>query len=327
MNFKSSYIILAIVLSMTPVAVVYADQVPASVNAVEGDPFYFSEGDFGIGLLKYFDRPLTPYLVPGVTNENSSIREISEAYHTATEDLKKKIIVTDYNRGAIYSVTFSGGELRNPETFTSFLKFTHLEIDRGNPLVPKNQQYIDYGLELVSLPNKDNELFYKYLVAKYINEYYSAEAFDITVDVLTGDGYTLQKWIYSDCELFSYYTYLDENLANLKFVGEFVSEIREKSSFECDGFSVDFELSESEQISEGPLVLADFVPSKEQRATAYHIEFSGGELEQPEQFVFSKFVPVTDHDIWPIHVPGYTIGDKPQFTLESLPQLDQKKIL
>ena len=45
-----------------------------------------------------------------------------------------------------------------------------------------------------SLPSKDKEPFYKFLVGKYINEFYSAEKFDVTVDVLTGDGNTLQTW-------------------------------------------------------------------------------------------------------------------------------------
>ncbi len=141
-----------------------------------------------------------------------------------------------------------------------FLKYTHLEFDRGNTLAPTNHQYLNYGLELESLPSKDKEPFYKSLVGKYINEYYSAERFDVTVDVMTGDGHTLQKWMYSNCELISYFPFLDENLAKLKFIGEFVSEIREKSSFECDGFSVDFKLEKPDKIPQNILKLSNFVP-------------------------------------------------------------------
>ena len=61
-------------------------------------------------------------------------------------------------------------------------------------MVPTNQQYVSYGLELESLPSKDKEIFYKSLVSKYINGFYSATPFDVTVDILTGDGQVLQKW-------------------------------------------------------------------------------------------------------------------------------------
>ena len=323
MNYKF-YFILPIVFSVVLISNAFAEQVPASVVAVEGDPYYFSEGGFGIKILKYFDRSLDPYLVPGVTTDQSTIKEISEAYEQSTQDTTQKIIVSDQDRGAIFAVHFSGGEIRIPQTFTSFLKFTHLEFDKGNPLVPKNQQYISYGLELESLPSKDKEPFYKFLVSEYISGFYTAEKFDVTVDILTGDGHVLQKWKYSDCELISYYPFLDGDLATLKFVGEFVSEIREKSSFECDGFLVDFELAEPAQSPENLLKLADFVPENHQRATSFAVHFSGGDIQTPQSsFIFSKFVPVTAHDTLPILLPGYSIGDKPQFTLESLPSNDK----
>ncbi len=56
------------------------EQVPGFVVAVEGDPYYFSANDMGIGILQYFERDYTPYLVPGVTDETSTIDEIMEAY-------------------------------------------------------------------------------------------------------------------------------------------------------------------------------------------------------------------------------------------------------
>jgi len=170
MNYKF-YFILPVIFAAALVSNAFAEQVPASVVAVEGDPYYFSEGDFGIKILKYFDRSLEPYLVPGVTTDQSSIQEISTAYEKSTEDVKQKIIVSDEDRGATFVVHFSGGEIKTPQTFTSFSKYSHLEFDRGNPLVPKNQQYINYGLELESLPSKDKEPFYKFLVGKYINEF------------------------------------------------------------------------------------------------------------------------------------------------------------
>lgn len=324
--FSLKSIIFLIIVSTISVSSVFADQVPGSVYAVEADPFYFSEGDFGIEILRYFDRSLEPYLVPGVTTEESSIKEISDAYNEATEHLSQKVIVSEENRGTIFVLHFSGGEIPNPISFTSFSKFSHLKFDRGHALVPTNQQYVSYGFELESLPSKDKETFYKFLVSKYINEFYSATPFDVTVDILTGDGHILQKWQYSKCELLQYYSFLDENLTSLKFVGKFVSEIREKSSFRCAGFSVDFELEEPVQPSETLLKLSNFIPSDDERATTIMVHFSGGEFKTTQSSsAFSKFVPVKLHGSLPILLPGYVMGDKPRFTLESLPSQIHEK--
>jgi len=35
------------------------EQVPGSVLVVESDPYYFSEGGLGMGILKFFGRPKT----------------------------------------------------------------------------------------------------------------------------------------------------------------------------------------------------------------------------------------------------------------------------
>ena len=59
LNFKI-YFILPIIFTSVLIPTVFADeQVPATVIFVEGDPFYFSEGDLGIKILKFFERPLT----------------------------------------------------------------------------------------------------------------------------------------------------------------------------------------------------------------------------------------------------------------------------
>ena len=72
-------------------------------------------------ILKFFERPLTPYLVTGETTEQSSIADISQAYNIVTKDIIKEVIVSDENRGQAIRVTFFGGEIQSPQTFTSFL--------------------------------------------------------------------------------------------------------------------------------------------------------------------------------------------------------------
>jgi hypothetical protein len=122
-------LLLPIIFATVLIPTIYADdQVPASVIFVEGDPFYFSEGDFGLKILKFFERPLTPYLIPGKTTEQSSISEISEAYSISTQDVSQQVVVDEKNRAQAIRVTFFGAEIESPQTFTSFLKFEHLVL-------------------------------------------------------------------------------------------------------------------------------------------------------------------------------------------------------
>ena len=111
--------------------VVYAEQVPGAVLAVETDPDYFSEGGLGIGILKFFDRPLTPYLVPGQTTEDSSLQEIYQAYLENSKTAGKPPIVEDEDRVTTFVTEFSNGDITEPLVFNTFTKFTHLS--RGHP--------------------------------------------------------------------------------------------------------------------------------------------------------------------------------------------------
>ena len=51
MNFKF-YLILPIVFTIFVTSAFADDQVPGMVASVEGDPYYFSDGGFGISILK-----------------------------------------------------------------------------------------------------------------------------------------------------------------------------------------------------------------------------------------------------------------------------------
>ena len=80
MNFKF-YLFLPLIFTVFAPTVFADEQAPGVVVAVEGDPYYFSYNDFGIGVLQYFERSYDTYLVPGVTDEKSSIEEIIVAYN------------------------------------------------------------------------------------------------------------------------------------------------------------------------------------------------------------------------------------------------------
>ena len=325
MNLKF-FLILPIIFAVLSENVFADEQVPASVAFVEGDPFYFSEGDFGLKILKFFERPLTPYLVPGKTTEQSSIQEISEAYFLSTQDVSQQVVVDEKNRAQVIRVTFFGAEIESPQTFTSFLKFEHLEQQKNNyPTVPYYFDNVQEGFALDSLPSKDKQWFYDEIVSQTINTGLDPFPYDVDIEVLTGNGYVLQTWEYRECDLIEHYPILDENLGKLKFIGEFLSEIREVSLFSCKGFHVDYEVQYQEN-PENIIKMSSFVPKNEDRATKFLVQFSGGDLETEETFfTFSKFGPVKQFSNLPILIPGYEIDKTPQFTLESLPSKDKER--
>ncbi len=316
--------ILSILLLVSLFVTVYVsaeEQVPGSILMVETDPYYFSEGDFGLKFLKFFQRSLSPYLVPGKTTEQSTIQEISEVYNEARQSVGQKAIVDENNRAMTYAVEFSGGDLQNTYRFDTFQKFTHITKDQNNS--PYYYQNLQYGLELESLPSEDKKLFYDEMVIPSINPGKNPEPFDVTVDVLVGDGTTLQSWKYTKCTINSYTPYLDENLVKLKFVGDFASEIKDKTAFSCDGFTEDFSLKKPSKKPEATLF--PIIPTKETRAERIIAQFSGGELKNTATFYsFSKFTPVAKNPTFPISIPGNVIGEKPRFALESLPTTDKE---
>ncbi len=300
------------------------EQLPGIVVAVEGDPSYFSEGGFGVGILKFFERPLDPYLISGETTAESSIDEIMSAYEEVSNQ-DSTIIVNDTDRAQFVVVSFFGGEFKERHSFSTFLKFEHLKEQNTDPRVPSHYDLVAEGFTLESLPSKDKEWFYQNIVSGYFNPGKTIEPFDVDIEITTGGGEILQTWQYVNCDLLEYTPFLNENLGKIKFVGKFVSEIREKTVFECEGFGVDFELKKIQQGNSEIIKSSNFTPSDDDRAKSIQIQFSGGELEYTQTFnTFSKFVPVTEAKI-PILVPGNPIGKKPQFTLESLPSKDKEE--
>jgi hypothetical protein len=304
--------------------IAYAEeQIPGAAIIIKTDPYYFSENDLGLKMLKFFQLPASPYLIPGKTSESSSFNEISSAFKEYTKNTEQKQIVSDQNRATVFSVEFSNGDLTKTYQFNSFQKFTHISKYQRN--APFYYQNIKYGLELESLPSMDKKLFYDELIVPSINPRKNPEPFDVTVHVDTGDGTTIQTWKYTKCTVNSYTPYLDENLAKLKFVGELVSEIREKTAFSCNGFNEDFTQKVATKKSES--VLMPIIPTKEERADRIIVQFSGGELENTSSFYsFSKFMPLTKdpNSGLPISIPGNVIGEKPLFYLESLPSIDKE---
>ena len=317
MNFKF-YFILPIIFVTLSVSPVFAEeQVPGFILAVEEDPYYFSTNDFGIGILQYFERDYSPYLVPGITDDTSTIDEIMEAYNENTKQITDNVIVSDKDRALVFKVTFSNGDIQEKQIFETFQKFTQLQ--------ESNSASFQKGLELESLLSSENTWFYENIIFRSINPGDKPQPFDMDIDIITGDTSTLQRWQYSKCVVTDYFPYLDENLAKIKFVGSMISEIRDKTNFECSGLSVDFNLNNV--FSDTVLNKTDFIPSSNTQAKQIIVEFSGGELKNTvSSYSFSKFNPIKQVQNLPIFVPGYAIGDAPRFALESLPSIDKEEL-
>ena len=289
---------------------------------IQSDPYYFSDYSFGPQLLKKSGYPLEPYLVPGVTDENSNIEKISSVYNDSNLDKTEKIKPSPSERAQIFVVSFSGGELEGDQ-FTSFIGFTPIKYKPSDKTPAHHQQYAQ-ALELRSLPEKNMEEFYQYIVGAYVQAGKPPEPLDITIYVVTGDGHVLQSWFYKKCEMIEYTPYRDETMSILKFSGKYAAEYSDRTVFACVGHSVDFGLKETALV--GPEVIRnrDLIPFNEEQIKKFAVHFSGGEIPfSGSSLSFSHFAPVVEGENLEPQI-GSLVFDTPQFLLSSLPNKDME---
>lgn len=326
LSIKEKIIILSLLVGSVLIAflihVAHAEtQVPGIVVGVLGDPYYFSEGGFGIGILQFYHIPLTPYLTPQTTS-NSSIGEILKAYDQASEKAGIKPIVDEQNRAKYYVVHFWSTS-NGSQTFTTFSKFQ--PIVTSNPITPAGNQQYSTGFSLESLPGKDKKWFYDNIISQYINGGAPAP-FNADVDILTGDGNILQTFQYANCEVTGYAPFLSENLLRLQFTKEFKSEIRERTDFNCDGFKVNFDLRKPS--SDWPSVQDTIgsVPDKKDLVQKYVVTISSSIFKKGQTYQsFAKFTPMGIQDNVPLSIPTNPIsGNSKSLSLESLPSTDKQ---
>lgn len=146
----------------------------------------------------------------------------------------------DNDRAMYFVARFSEGLIPYTEVIKSnFIKFIPFEdytfqINPENPL-PKKPPF---KFLLETLPNKDNIGYYR-----AIDDYFQIDSklfkdFDANIDVVSGDGTVLQTWEYLNCDLEDFSVYLQDNVLFDRFSGSAGPEIRERSIFECGGFSL-----------------------------------------------------------------------------------------
>jgi len=163
----------------------------------------------------------------------------------------------------------------------------HLSIIQTNT----HQKSLQFTLE--SLANKDKEEFYEFASQYYNPGIAKPQPFDVTVDLVTGDGSILQSWKYSKCDLESFDTYMQDNLLYFTMNGKkATSEIRDKSSFDCVGFSVDFDGNNLKYEN------VNSVLDNSDRAMFYLAHVDGGEFKnQKSTALVQKINTLNENDL------------------------------
>jgi len=246
--------------------------------------------------------------------DNNSPKETSGEYY---------VIPKENDRAMSYVVHFFDGELDELRSFDTFKVFSI-----KNPLASSPEFYLE------SLPTKDKKGFYDFL-SRYINPGKVPEQFNVSVDLISGDGTILQRWNYVKCDVVDYTLHLEEYMIRFSFSGEEISEILEKTDFKCSGLNL--RVHEHDSINEFPVAAVDYqkanyasqlgVNSLEQndRAMSYSIETFGGEFEDTRTYTnFPKFESLSwkRPNIPANHPKAYEYG----FFVEANPSKDKAEL-
>ena len=163
--FTATFAVLVCIL-FTHFASADSPRLSGIIDVVQADPYYFSEGGFGISVLKFYGIPLTPYLTPGTTEE-STLSDILNFYNTANAKAGVHAIVDDKDRARYYVVHF-WDTLNGSKTFTTFAKFQ--PITTKSPISPVGTTKYSTGFALESLTGKNNQWYYNNIINDYLKE-------------------------------------------------------------------------------------------------------------------------------------------------------------
>jgi len=260
--------------------------------------------------------PQSPESIP--VDVNTLFQAAQEKLSTMISPFSKNI-VPESNRAVGYIVKISGGEFTETQTFHTFGKF-----EPGEDPVFINSlqsQGLSSYFSLESLPSKDKVTFYE-IISKYLNPGKIPEPFDVSIDVISGDGSTIVTMNYNKCRISEYLPYLQNFVFIFPLSDEFGPEIRERTIFACQGFNVEIN-PEKEKVD---LRLLNSVPD-DTRAKKFVVHFFNGELEQVFSTPFVTFSPSVNTFETPfvtITTPSNQFDSSPQFFLESLPSYDKR---
>ncbi len=238
------------------------------------------------------------------------------------------------NRVTSYVAHFSGPDIEGLYSIGTFFNFiptdniirTPYDIvtkDRTNPVGEKPK----FNLE--SLPSSDKKQLYE-LYAMYVNPGKEVDPFDVSVDLILGDGTILQRWNYVKCDLTDYILKVEESKLRYPATKQPKSEIRDQSQFSCSGFNLEtgFDLPQTpirtaETMQEIPI--STQTPNDEDRAQAFIISIFGGEFTQihtGENLYKFEGLRRDRGDGTPANYQQYDFG----FKIETLPSSDKKQL-
>ncbi len=155
-----------------------------------------------------------------------------------TEVTAAQTALSDGERAQSFVVHFSDGLIQRPITITTFVKFEATSS--------QNQQSELYSFPiykfgdqpeflLESMPSADKQEMYKGIDRWMRGISSNLTPFDVSIDVLSGDGQIILTWEYVKCEPTAFGTFLQDVIFYYQFVDQEKSEIRERVTFVCAG--------------------------------------------------------------------------------------------
>ena len=182
------------------------------------------------GNLFRFSLPLVFLVAVSVTTTGGIIQIPITEVTAATTSLSNS------ERAQSFIVHFSGGDLLT-ETITiySYSQFLHFSETIASDSISQFQDRPAFLLR--SLPSHDKAIIYG-LVDKYVNAGKTPEMFDVSVEVVAGDGSVIQTWEYRRCDIIDYAVYVNDEEDEYRFGDKDEAEIRDVLVVECAGFSL-----------------------------------------------------------------------------------------
>jgi len=123
----------------------------------------------------------------------------------------------------------------NTITFNTFSKLGMFGMTEGGPTAPSTNTGGPPSFYLESIPTKDKQSYYS-----YVNQYLNIATtnsdyplFDVSIDLLAGDGSIVETVHYTQCKFLSYIPYVNDFKDTYRFSGQDSSEIRDISTFQC----------------------------------------------------------------------------------------------
>ncbi len=135
-----------------------------------------------------------------------------------------------------FVVHYSGGDyFKDSLSIFSYSQFFHISDTVNSGDASKFRSSPTFLLR--SLPSLDKAPVYD-LVNKYVNAGQTPTMFDVSVDILSGNGSIIQTWDYRKCAIVDYATYVNDDKDEYPFGNHDKAEIRDVLVIECGGFSL-----------------------------------------------------------------------------------------